>query len=267
MAKPILILDPGHGGRDPGGGSNRQWLEKNMTLQISLYQYNRFQELNVPVAITRTEDITLPAQQRTRIVRDSGAVYCLSNHINAGGGDGAEVIHSIYAGKELAEQLTKELAKEGQNIRRVFTRTLPGNSSQDYYYMHRETGSVNTMIVEYGFADSPSDDVRQLKEQWQTFAEAVVRGFCRYIGHAYRPPEERDSDSRQDQDEDQAGRDDMPQVQRSVDVVGEDGTKLASGYLVDNRTYVSLRELSEKMGYTLSWNGKQATIRQDKDKG
>ncbi|SDJ76380.1 hypothetical protein [Sediminibacillus albus] len=47
---PILIIDPGHG----GGGSNRYWTEKNLNLQISLYQYNRYQEIGVPVDITRT---------------------------------------------------------------------------------------------------------------------------------------------------------------------------------------------------------------------
>ncbi|WP_053071997.1 N-acetylmuramoyl-L-alanine amidase family protein [Ornithinibacillus contaminans] len=186
MVRPILIIDPGHGGNDPGGGTNRYWKEKDLALKISLYQYNRYRELGVPVAITRTDDRTLSPEQRTRIVRDSGAKYCHSNHLNAGGGDGAEVIHSIHDGKEMAEKIAAELRNAGQNVRRVFTRTLPGNSNQDYYFMIRDTGSVVTNIIEYGFADSPRDDVQQLRDHHLVYAEAVVKAFCEFAGYSYR---------------------------------------------------------------------------------
>lgn len=184
--KPVLIIDPGHGGKDPGGGSNNLWMEKDLNLKISLYQYERYRELGVPVMLTRRNDLTLTPAQRTKIVRESGAAYCHSNHINAGGGDGAEVIHSIYGGKKLAEAIAKSLKDAGQNIRRIFTRTLPGNSKQDYYYMNRETGSVVTNIIEYGFADSNRDDITQLNLNYKTYAEAVVKAFCEFAGYSYQ---------------------------------------------------------------------------------
>lgn len=194
MARPILIIDPGHGGRDPGGGTNRYWKEKDLALKISLYQYNRYRDLGVPVAITRTTDKYLSPDERTRIVRDSGAKYCHSNHLNAGGGDGAEVIHSIYDGKAMGQKIADELRKAGQNIRRVFTRTLPGNSSLDYYFMIRETGNVVTNIIEYGFADSPGDDIQQLRNNHLKYAEAVVKAFCEYAGYTYRTPSGEEQD-------------------------------------------------------------------------
>ncbi|WP_174613056.1 N-acetylmuramoyl-L-alanine amidase family protein [Virgibacillus ihumii] len=184
--KPIVIIDPGHGGKDPGGGSNRHWIEKNLTLSISLYQYERFKTLGIPVAITREADVTLFPANRTRIVRESGAEYCFSNHINAGGGDGAEIIHSIYGGKGLPKQLAEGIRSTGQNVRRIFTRTLPGNPRLDFYYMNRDTGHVKTVIIEYGFADSSADDVRQLRQNWEKYAEAIVKAFCLYINHPYK---------------------------------------------------------------------------------
>lgn len=183
--KPILIIDPGHGGRDPGGGTNSHWVEKNLNLSISLYQYERFKELGLPVVITRNKDVTLFPSNRTRIVRASGAKYCLSNHINAGGGDGAEIIHSIYGGKDMARHIADGIRDAGQNVRRVFTRRLPNNPDRDFYYMNRNTGHVTTFIIEYGFADSSADDVRQLKQHWEKYAEAVVKAFCQYINHPY----------------------------------------------------------------------------------
>ncbi|ASK63691.1 N-acetylmuramoyl-L-alanine amidase [Virgibacillus phasianinus] len=189
--KPILIIDPGHGGRDPGGGSNRFWKEKEMSLAISLYQFKRYNQLGIPVELTRSTDITLSPEARTRIVRNSGASFCHSNHINAGGGDGAEIIHSIYGGKRMAEKVAKELKASGQNIRRVFTRILPSNPRLDYYFMNRNTGNVTTAIIEYGFADSTKDDIQQLQSNWREYAEAVVRGFCLYTSHDYAPPKQR----------------------------------------------------------------------------
>ncbi|ASN05958.1 N-acetylmuramoyl-L-alanine amidase [Virgibacillus necropolis] len=190
--KPLLIIDPGHGGKDPGGGSNRFWKEKDLNLKISLYQYNRYKQLGIPVSLTRQSDVTLTPEVRTRIVRNSGATFCHSNHINAGGGDGAEIIHSIYGGKEMSSKIAAEMKAAGQNIRRVFTRKLPVNSNLDFYFMNRNTGTVTTSIIEYGFADSKKDDIRQLQTQWETYAEAVVKGFCLFTGNDYFLPSVKD---------------------------------------------------------------------------
>lgn len=186
--KPILIIDPGHGGVDPGGGSNDKWIEKDLVLQISLYQLKRYRELGIPVALTRNKDETISSKRRVTIVRMSGARYCHSNHINAGGGDGAEFIHSIYSDGKMAKSLATKLIGSGQNVRRIFTRTLPNRKYKDYYFMHRETGNVETIIIEYGFADSLKDDRSQLKANWKMYAEAVVEGFCDFAGYAYCAP-------------------------------------------------------------------------------
>ncbi|SEQ64505.1 N-acetylmuramoyl-L-alanine amidase [Virgibacillus subterraneus] len=183
--KPVLIIDPGHGGKDPGGGSNKYWVEKDLNLTISLYQFQRYQQLGIPVAITRQKDVTLSPAERTKIVRESGAKYCHSNHINAGGGDGGEVIHSIYGGEDMAEEVAAELQHAGQNIRRIFTRPLPNDCTRDFYYMNRDTGAVITNIIEYGFADSRGDDIRQIKDDWQVLAESVVKAFCSYVEFPY----------------------------------------------------------------------------------
>lgn len=183
----ILIIDPGHGGIDPGGGTNRFFHEKDMCLQISLYQFRRFQELNISVAMTRQADITLNSEERAAIVRNIGAKYCLSNHINSGGGRGAEAIYSIYGTSRFPRILLEELESAGMPARRLYTRTYPENNKLDYYFMHRETGKVETVILEYGFADNPVD-TQKLVSDWQELAEAVVRGFCEVINHPYQAP-------------------------------------------------------------------------------
>ncbi|OAJ73822.1 hypothetical protein AYJ08_00650 [Brevibacillus sp. SKDU10] len=66
MATDILIIDPGHGGTDPGAVGNGL-KEKDLTLQISLYQFERFKELGVSVALTRSTDKDLSPANRTHI--------------------------------------------------------------------------------------------------------------------------------------------------------------------------------------------------------
>jgi len=264
MAVPILIIDPGHGGADAGGGSNRLWKEKDFVLQISLYQAERFGQLGVPVALTRRADVTLPPADRAEIVRESGAQYCISNHINAGGGDGVETIHSIHSDGKLSRRIVEAIGARGQNIRRVFTRTLPGDARKDYYFMHRETGGVQTVIVEYGFADSTADDVTQLQTQWRAYAEAVVQAFCAHIGHPYAPPRAVSAGSTEGAGTAQEDASELPAVQGTIGIVA-DGLLAGRGYLIDNVSYVPARLLSQLFGASVGWDGKNVTIDTDRD--
>ena len=85
-----VVVDAGHGGVD-GGASANGLLEKDLTLEIATYIYNRLTELGIPAKMTRTGDETLPASERVpRVLNAFGNypdVIVLSNHINAGGSD------------------------------------------------------------------------------------------------------------------------------------------------------------------------------------
>lgn len=79
------------------------------------------------------------------------------------------------------------MTKSGQNPRKVFQRRLPSDNSKDYYFIHRNTGVTEPVIVEYGFLDSNKDDVYQLKNNYNDYAEAVVRAVLEYINVDYQP--------------------------------------------------------------------------------
>ena len=85
--------------------------------------------------------------------------------------------------------ILKNLEQEGQNIRKAYQRRLPSNTSKDYYFMQRDTGNTESITVEYGFLDSTGDDVNQLKNNWQNYAEAVVRAITEYLNLTYVPVE------------------------------------------------------------------------------
>ena len=189
MSKKIVI-DSGHGGED-GGASGNGIIEKDLTLKISKYMQQRFDELGIPNQMTRTEDITLNPTDRVNKVLsfygDGKDVIVLSNHINAGGGDGFEIVYALRNNDTLARKITQEIENTGQNVREYYQRRLPSNSSKDYYYIIRETPNTEALLVEYGFLDSTGDDVSQLKNNYEELAEAVVKAVASYIGVPYTP--------------------------------------------------------------------------------
>lgn len=186
-----VVLDSGHGGEDPGTIANGI-TEKDYTLKISEYIHNRLDEMGVPNAMTRTSDVTLTPSERPKKVQsfygNGGDVIVVSNHINAGSGDGAEIIYALRNNDTFARKIANEFENAGQNVRKYYQRRLPSNPAKDYYYIMRDTPNNETVIVEYGFADSTGDDVSQLKNNWENLAEAVTKAIVEYAGGKYVAP-------------------------------------------------------------------------------
>ncbi len=89
MAKKVVI-DPGHGGEDPGTIANGI-VEKDYTLKISEYMADRFNDLGIENALTRNSDTTLNSSNRPKkaqsLFGSGNDVIVVSNHINAGGAE------------------------------------------------------------------------------------------------------------------------------------------------------------------------------------
>lgn len=182
-----IVIDAGHGGDDPGAIGNGI-IEKDLTLAISKHMYDEFVKRGITPKMTRTTDETLSPSERVKRVLNafgnSKDVIVISNHINAGGGDGAEVIYPLRSTSELPNLILSNLEKKGQNIRKAYQRRLPSDTSKDYYFMQRETGNTQALTVEYGFLDSTGDDVNQLKNNYKIYAEAVVDAVLEYLSEA-----------------------------------------------------------------------------------
>lgn len=185
-----VIIDPGHGGTDAGATGNNL-LEKDYNLLISKYMYDRFKQLGIPVAITRDSDTTLSPTDRVNTILNkfgnSSDVILISNHVNSGGGEGAEVIYALRNKDTLAKRILENIGATGQETRKYYQRRLPSDTSKDYYFIHRNTGNLEPLIVEYGFIDN-TKDVEFLKENYEELAEAVISAVANYIGVPYKAP-------------------------------------------------------------------------------
>ena len=186
----MVIVDAGHGGTDPGSSSG-DIIEKDYTLKIANYMYNRFKNLGIPTVITRTEDVTLNPTDRINTIKPnitSSNDIVISNHLNAGGGDGAEIVYALRNNDTLSKMILDNIEETGQNIRKWYQRKLPSNPNKDYYYIIRNTSPAESILVEYAFLDSTKDDRKQIKNDWEKWAEAVVKAVAEYKGYSYTEP-------------------------------------------------------------------------------
>ena len=77
-----IVIDPGHGGKDPGNRGNGYY-EKNIVLNISLEVGKRLENLNHTVVYTRTEDNFVDLFTRAQIANESNADLFISIHCDA----------------------------------------------------------------------------------------------------------------------------------------------------------------------------------------
>lgn len=182
-----VVIDAGHGGDDPGASGNGI-VEKELTLEISQYIHDRLDELGIENTLIRDSDETIEPNDRVnKIVSPYGSdsdVLVVSNHINAGGGEGAEIIYALRNNDTFSRKISDELESMGRVVRKYYQRRYPSDSSKDYYFIHRNTGNTEAVIVEYGFLDNV-DDANLLKKYWQDYAEAVVKAIANYLGVPY----------------------------------------------------------------------------------
>ncbi len=176
-----VVVDAGHGGSDPGAVANGVQ-EKDLNLQIARYMYEQFQNKGIPVTLIRSTDETIsPTERVNRILAaygDNPNVIVISNHINASGSatsgaEGAEVIYALRNDDTLAKNILQALGNAGQVVRTYYQRRLPSDTSKDYYFIHRNTGSTQPVIVEYGYIDNPTDLAR-IQNNYKKYVDAVV---------------------------------------------------------------------------------------------
>ena len=182
-----VIIDAGHGGSD-GGAVGNGIVEKDLNLEISQYMSDRLDELGIENTLVRDSDVTIEPNDRVRkVVEPYGSgddVLVISNHINAGGGQGSEIIYALRDSDTFSKRIATELENSGREVRKYYQRRYPSDSSKDYYFIHRNTGNTEPVIVEYGFLDNTTD-AELLKKYWKDYAEAVVKAIAGYVGVPY----------------------------------------------------------------------------------
>jgi N-acetylmuramoyl-L-alanine amidase len=108
-----IVIDPGHGGHDPGAVGPSGIQEKDVVLAIGLRLRELFrEELGVDVVMTRSTDVFIPLEERTAIANKVGADLFLSVHANAAPNHSAAGIETYYLNLAKTDKVAQLAAKE-----------------------------------------------------------------------------------------------------------------------------------------------------------
>lgn len=186
MRQPKIWGDAGHGGSDSGAVSFGL-VEKTINLTMAIACKSELERHSVQVGMSRTTDVFVDLEERCQMANAWGADYFISFHNNAGGGDGMEIIHSIYhgAGDVLANTIAATVqAETGQNLRRVFSQQ---GQHGDYFCVIRDT-KMPAIIVEGAFLDNDKDnDAIDTIAKQVKFGIAYAHGILNFLGIAIKP--------------------------------------------------------------------------------
>lgn len=118
-----IVVDPGHGGHDPGAVGQSGLQEKEVVLSIGLKLRNKLQEeLGLDVVMTRSTDVFIPLEERTAIANKVGADLFVSIHANAAPNRNASGIETYYLNLAKTEKVAQLAAKEnGTTLEKVST--------------------------------------------------------------------------------------------------------------------------------------------------
>lgn len=190
VRRNLVVLDPGHGGKDPGKVGADEELEKDINLAISLKVREKLEEDGMEVVMTREEDVMLSdgdadnkkledLNSRIGIINEQQPAIAVSIHQNSYSDPavrGAQVFYFTHSdkGKQAAEALQKELLEFDQEN----TRDIKAN---DTYYLLKKT-EVPTVIVECGFLSCPGEAELLTDEAYQEeLAVAIAKGIESWV--------------------------------------------------------------------------------------
>lgn len=176
-------LDAGHGGSDPGAVANNL-KEKDINL-IATLECKRILELHgITVGMTRSTDKYYSLSERCKLANNWKADRFISIHTNAGGGDGAEAIHSIYYGNgtEMAKAIVESIDEyTSQNLRPKATYSKSNSKGNaDYFAVIRNT-NMSSCIVEMAFIDSKDVEVIDTIDEQKAMGKAIAYGILKHL--------------------------------------------------------------------------------------
>lgn len=196
VAGVSVVLDPGHGGNEPGAMSPGGALtEAPLNLEVTGHARSALEAAGVSVLMTRTADYEVALATRAEIARSLGPRAFVSIHHNAEPdgatpGPGSETYHQIGSAdsKRLAGLIQDEVVRALSAYRVAWVGDRDAGtkyrlgSRGDYYAMLRLPSPVVSALAELAFISNPPEaqllarpDVRQVE------GRAVAAGVLRYL--------------------------------------------------------------------------------------
>ena len=114
-ARPLVVIDPGHGGRDPGTRSASGIAEKDLALQIALRLQRALTGLGVSARLTRVDDRFLSLAERTQAANRNAADLFISIHLNSSPESATSGVETYYL-NNTTDRATIRLARMENSV-------------------------------------------------------------------------------------------------------------------------------------------------------
>lgn len=173
----IIVLDPGHGGRDPGAIADGIY-EKDLNLRITARLYILLKNLGFKVKMTRTDDRYLSLGDRAKIANDVNADIFISIHCNAASSNKANGIETLYypgsdKGKILAGVIQHNMIDK-------LNMTNRGVKTRPDLFVLKYT-SMPAVLIECGFITNPEENKLLTADKYRNdIAAAISDGVGEY---------------------------------------------------------------------------------------
>ncbi|MGN1385913.1 MAG: N-acetylmuramoyl-L-alanine amidase [Bacillus sp. (in: firmicutes)] len=182
LSELTLVIDPGHGGKDPGAiglGAN----EKDVVLQTSLYLQQYLANTPINVEMTRSTDVFIELADRVAYATEMNGSAFVSIHANAfnGSASGSETYYysaAVNPHSEDSELLATYIQK--RVVAAMGTKDR-GVKEAGYYVIKYNT--MPAALVELGFIDNADDNAKLISTTYQQkAAKAIFYGILDYYG-------------------------------------------------------------------------------------
>ena len=189
--RPVVVIDVGHGGDDPGKVGIDGSLEKDINLQIAKKLRTYLEQSDVKVVMTREEDVVLyeaddtrkkmaDMKKRCEIIEESGADLVVSIHQNSYHEEnvsGGQVFY--YKSSEKGKKLAEILQKRFDYVLGDQNRRLAKANGNYYLLLHVKNPIV---IVECGFLSNRKEAAMLQEEEYQDkLAWTIHMGILEYL--------------------------------------------------------------------------------------
>jgi N-acetylmuramoyl-L-alanine amidase len=183
---PLIVVDPGHGGSDPGATGVSGAKEKDVNLAIALRVAEDLRQAGLRVMMTRETDVAVDLYDRAEMANSAAADIFISIHNNASGGgeDGPNGTEVFYPGTPASYDAESKLL--AQAIQRHLVETL-GSTNRGAQTHWRQLVVLNqtkmiAVLAEVGFMTNAAEEAKLLTPSYQAkAAQAITDGICEYL--------------------------------------------------------------------------------------
>ncbi len=175
--KPLgrVVLDPGHGGKDPGAISSLGYYEKNLVLGVSKMVAAELAARGVEVILTRTDDRFIELEDRPAVANRAKADLFVSIHADAAANRSAAGF-TVYVSRTPSQ---RTLAAANAVVHRMGASCSPNRGIKNANYRVLVHSRPPAMLVELGFLSNRAEAVKLSKTAYQrTQARAIALGIC-----------------------------------------------------------------------------------------